>query len=148
MAWANQRYSKGNYVQANQPAYNGQHFPQHKPEFKKSGAKYSDINKGKNKGGIIVNAWNVSKNRGMITATATPVSDEIFESEKSGKSYQRYAVEVFYKNTGAKNTYWVLMNVKTQVIGIPELGMCISPVGSGRTKSGKSVRGYFGTFNK
>lgn len=122
-----------------------------KQDYKKSGAKYSTINKqgSQYQGKTIVNAWNFSKSRGLITAVVSPYENsKIYTGKKNGNTYQTMIAKVFYHNSGVEKIIACSMNQKTKVIGLQEIGMCISPNGSGRTKSGKKVTGYFGTFNK
>ena len=115
---------------------------QQQQQFKRSGAVYTKMKNGKYEGFLAVNAWKATKN-GILKASAFPVSDVEHESKK-GNSFLRYAVDITNANMGTKQTYWCLMNTKTQKIVIQELGMVISPNGNGWTKSGKRVSGYFG----
>lgn len=128
------------------------------PYTKKSGAVYSTI-RNKNggnsafEGEIIVNAWRVTS-AGLMKAVCAPYSGEngkgrdIVESNgKSGntpKEYQKMLCTVTNSSIGTSQIYHVLMNVKTKVIVISELSLCITPNGNGVTKSGKRVTGYFG----
>lgn len=126
---------------------------QQQQTFKKSGAVYSKIRKGKFEGDTIVNAWRATK-MGLMKATVTPYSGangkglEIVNSQgKSGnqdKEYQKMICSIQNTSMGTSTTYHVLMNLKTQVIVIQELGLCITPNGSGVTRKGKRVTGYFG----
>lgn len=120
------------------------------PPPKKSGAKYSNISKGKNAGGTIVNAWNKSKSKGLLTATVAPYdkSDEIVTAQTSGKEYIKMIAKVKYSNSGVEKIIPCLMNIKTKVIVLSEIGMVITPNGSGHTSSGKKATGYFGTMTK
>lgn len=126
---------------------------QQQQTFKKSGATYSRIRNGNFEGDTIVNAWRVTK-MGLMKATVTPYAGangkgrEIVNSQgKSGnqdKEYQKMICTIQNDSVGTNTTYHVLMNVKTQVIVIQELGLCITPNGSGVTRKGKRVTGYFG----
>lgn len=113
---------------------------------KKSGAKYSKIGKGNFVGATIVNAWNKSR-KGMITCTVSPYkkSDELVKSE-SGNEYMKMIAVVRYERTGVEKIIPVLRNLETNVIVLKEIGMVITPNGSGRTSTGKAVKGYFGTM--
>lgn len=136
---------------ANQQPYHqqGNYHPQNKPQFKKSGAKYSKITKGNYVGLTIINAWNKSKSKGMITVSVAPYhKSKVFKAKKNGNEYQTMLARVNYLNTGVEKVIPCCMNTKTMVVGLTELGMCISPKGSGQTSSGKHVTGYFGTFKK
>ncbi|WP_407532000.1 hypothetical protein [Elizabethkingia meningoseptica] len=115
-------------------------------QFKKSGAEYSKIKKGKHVGLTCVNAWRKSK-YGLVTASAFPVDGVVHTSERGNES-MRYVVTVVNKAFGTTQTYWCMMSLKSQIIGIKELGLCITPNGRGRTASGKTVTGYFGKFGK
>ncbi|MCT3653652.1 hypothetical protein CMU40_18440 [Elizabethkingia anophelis] len=115
-------------------------------QFKKSGAEYSRIKKGKHEGLTCVNAWRKTR-FGLVTASAFPVDGVIHTSNKGVES-MRYVVTVVNRAFGTTQTYWCMMGVKSQVIGIPEIGLCITPNGRGRTASGKTVTGYFGKFGK
>lgn len=53
---------------------------------------------------------------------------------------------VKYDRSGVQKLIPCCMNTVTMVIALSEIGMCISPKGSGTTKTGKHVTGYFGTF--
>lgn len=134
-------YGSGSgYGQNNQNGYSG-----NRPVTKKSGAEYTRIKKGKNEGQMAVNAWRKTR-FGIQTASAMPVGGgQVHESQK-GNEFIRYAVEVANKTLGTSQTYWCLMNTKTQMIVIKELGLVISPNGRGVTGSGKRVTGYFGKF--
>ncbi|SHL40228.1 hypothetical protein [Flavobacterium chilense] len=126
---------------------------QQQPIFKKSGAVYSKIRNGNFEGDTIVNAWRKTR-FGLMKATVAPYSGqggkglEIVNSQgKSGnqdKEYQKMICTITNDSAGTNTTYHVLMNLKTQVIVIKDLGLCITPNGSGVTKSGKRVTGYFG----
>ena len=126
---------------------------------KKSGAVYSVIknrNGGNSKfeGNIIVNAWRITK-FGMMTATVAPYSGEgkkgleiVNSNGKNGstpKEYQKMICTIKNTAMGTHRIYPVLMNLQTKVIVIQELSLCITPNGSGTTKNGKKVTGYFGT---
>jgi len=114
-------------------------------QTKKSGAIYTKIRKGKNEGQMAVNAWRKTRN-GLMTASAMPVDGVTHSGQRN--DFMRYVVNVVNQGYGTTQTYWCLMNVKTQTITIKELGLVISPNGSGRTASGKNVRGYFGKFTR
>lgn len=124
-----------------------------KPIYKRSGAVYSKIRNGNFEGNIIVNAWRATK-LGLMQATVTPYAGQgnkgleiVNSSGKSGnqdKEYQKMICTIKNTTVGTNTTYHVLMNVKTQVIVIQELGLCITPNGSGTTRNGKRVTGYFG----
>jgi hypothetical protein len=126
---------------------------------KKSGSVYSTITnrKGGNskfEGNTIVNAWRMTK-FGMMTATVAPYAGEnkkgleiVNSNGKSGntpKEYQKMLCTIKNVAMGTQQIYPVLMNLKTKVIVIQELGLCITPNGAGTTKNGKRVTGYFGT---
>lgn len=123
-----------------------QHYQQNQQIFKKSGATYSKITKGNFVGLTCVNAWKSSR-QGLIKASVMPyhASNEIVESEKATyiKMIARISVGI-----GAERVIPCLMNEKTKVIVLDEISMCITPNGSGVTRSGKHVKGYFGRFTK
>lgn len=148
-------YPVQNYQNQGAPfknAYNNPQ-PQQDPIFKRSGAVYSRIKNGNFEGDIIVNAWRSTK-YGLMQATVSPYvgssgkGNEIVNSNgKSGntpKEYQKMICTIKNTSLGTTQTYHVLMNIKTQVIVIQDLGLCITPNGSGVTKRGKRVTGYFG----
>lgn len=154
MAWNNQNNNnnRGNYNQG----YQNNQYPQQnqqQPVYKRSGAVYSRIRNGNFEGNIIVNAWRATR-MGLMKATVTPYSGQngkgleiVNSAGKSGnqdKEYQKMICVIQNTSLGTNQTYHVLMNIKTQVIVIQELGLCITPNGSGTTKSGKRVTGYFG----
>jgi len=132
--------------------------------FKSSGATYKKITEGNFKGFFFVSAWKATKN-GLITATCFPRSlksgspgdknrsptgqvsfDVEFKdpitNKKEIKTYARYRVDV--KQGINVQTYYTFMNLETRKIVIKELNMVITPNGTGRTRSGKKVSGYFG----
>jgi hypothetical protein len=120
-------------------------------QFKRSGAVYSKIKNGNFVGDTIVNAWRRTKN-GLMKATVAPYAGsngsgtDIVTSEKH--DYRKMLCTVSNADLGTSQVYHVLMNEKTKVITIAELSLCITPNGSGVTKKGKRVTGYFGTFIK
>lgn len=126
----------------NNSGFNQNNNQSQKPVFKKSGAVYSRIKKGKNEGGYSCNAWRKTKN-GLLTASCFPVDGVEHKSEKGNISL-RYVVEVVNRDMGTTQTYWCLMQKDSRKIYIKELGLVISPNGSGTTASGKRVTGYFG----
>nr|WP_294781358.1 hypothetical protein [uncultured Flavobacterium sp.] len=154
-----QQYYKGkdgNFYpvqQNNNLGYNNAQPQQQQQQFKKSGATYSKIRNGNFEGNIIVNAWRATKS-GLMKATVAPYAGQgnkgleiVNSGGKSGnqdKEYQKMICTITNSNAGTTQTYHVLMNLKTQVISIKELGLCITPNGSGVTRKGKRVTGYFG----
>ena len=118
------------------------------PPAKKSGAVFSIIKKGNFQGATIINAWNKSR-KGLITATVAPYkkSDEVVTSEK-GNEYQKMMAKVFWHNTGNERLIPCLMNTRTKVVVLSEIGMVITQNGSGVTSGGKRVTGYFGTMKR
>lgn len=117
-----------------------------KVQYKKSSATYTKITRGAMEGLYAINAY--KKNRtGIVRAVAMPISNKVAESEK-GKEYIPYLVTCIDMNTLQSSKYNALLNVDTKVLIIRDLGMCISPNGSGVTKSGARVKGYFGKISK
>jgi hypothetical protein len=149
----NQRNTSNNFQRNNPFVASPNYAPQNAPQYKRSGATYSKIRKGNFEGETIVNAWRVTK-AGLMQATVSPYNGangkgmQIVESNgKSGntpKEYQKMICCIKNASLGTSQIYPVLMNVKTQVIVIQELSLCITPNGSGTTRSGKRVTGYFG----
>lgn len=140
-------FSGGGQSQNN---YQGQPAQQQAPQYKRSGAIYSKIKNGEYEGLTVVNAWKSTK-FGLLTCSVTPnwkKSDDVVVSHgKSGNldiEYTKMIATVMNKNMGTKTVYPCLMNNKTKVIVLSDLSMCITPNGSGVTKSGKRVTGYFG----
>lgn len=135
----------------NQPFFNGggnNNFNnQNQPPAKKSGATYSKIGKGKFQGGTIINAWNKSRSRGLITAKVAPYKGTKHYKNAKGEKKQTMICEVRYHSSGHTQLIPCSMNLSTQVVALPELGMVISPNGRGVTSSGKKVTGYFGKFS-
>ncbi|MDE5537116.1 hypothetical protein KRE42_08525 [Elizabethkingia meningoseptica] len=126
---------------------NGYGNSQNRTQYKKSGATYTRIKKGKGEGLMAVNAWRKTK-FGVMTANAMPYHAGDVSTSQRGNDYIKYIVTVTNMSFGIQQVYTCLMNVKSQVIVISELGLCITPNGSGRTASGKNVRGYFGKFTR
>jgi hypothetical protein len=120
---------------------------QNEQRFKKSGAKYTKISKGNFEGLTCVNAWKATKN-GLVKCSVMPyhASNELVESER-GNTYIKMIARIDY-GMGQERVIPCLMNEKTHVISLDEIGMCITPNGSGQTRSGKQITGYFGTFTK
>ncbi|MEQ8220324.1 MAG: hypothetical protein RH981_18965 [Arenibacter sp.] len=144
---------------ANQQPYNpnGQYnqYPQQQNGYrgqaqaKKSGAKYSLIKDGTYKGYTIINAWNKSRGKGLITAKVAPYKgSKEYTAETSGATYITLIAEVNYRNTGVTKLVPCSMNKATKVIVLSEIGMVISPNGSGITSGGHKVTGYFGKFSR
>lgn len=121
------------------------------PKPKRSGAKYTIISKGNKKGLEIVNAFRFENNQ-LIKAVASPIGEyndkgefmgcTIHKGAKMGNEFMRYKVVV--TQGMMTSTYYCLMRLDTKKIVIQELGMVISPKGSGMTRKGKVVTGYFG----
>lgn len=147
----NQRNTANNFQRNNPYVAAPNYTPQAKPQYKRSGAVYTKIRNGNFEGETIVNAWKLTRN-GMLKAVVTPYSknggDEIVISHgKSGnqeKEYRKMICKITNESAGTSQIYPVLMNIKTQVIVIKDLSLCITPNGSGVTRKGKRVTGYFG----
>ncbi|RIV68713.1 hypothetical protein [Flagellimonas aequoris] len=119
------------------------------PPPKRSGAKYSTIKTGKFKGATIVNAWNKSKGKGLITAKVAPYKDsKEYTAKSTGNVFITMIAEVFYHNSGQKMLIPCSMNKDTKVIVLSDIGMTITPNGHGVTSGGKRVTGYFGKFTR
>lgn len=135
-------YGGNGYQGQQQPRYQQQQ-PRYQqpapPPPKRSAAKYTVMTKGKNIGLECVNGFKAGK-QGLLTFSAFPVDGREHESQ-TGNVFLRYVVTVVHRGTGATNTYWCLMSKRTRKISVKELGLVISPNGSGRTSSGKSVTG-------
>lgn len=152
-------YNKRSYTDAEKAAYWRQRaqqgagnarqkqYAQSAEQFKKSGASFNRINKpgAKYQGSYMVSAWKKNKS-GLIRANASPIGDE--RTSGSGKTYQPYLVSITHMNTLQTTKYNGIMNTQTRVLVIQDLGMCITPNGSGKTKSGTVAKGYFGKFSK
>lgn len=117
------------------------------PQYKRSGAKYTSIRNGKLAGTGLdaVNAWKLTRN-GLLTASAFPVDGVEHQGQRN--DFLRYVVTVANASAGTTQTYWCLMTKSTRKIVIKELGLVISPNGSGKTKGGKVVTGFFGKNHK
>lgn len=118
--------------------------------YKSSFATYSPITKGDYKGHYMVKAFNINSKRGMFVATVKPykgTKQGATKPSKSGKTYVRYMCEVLNVKTLGVHRCPVLMNVETKHIKIKDLFMTISPNGQGKLRSGKLVKGFFGTIN-
>lgn len=155
-------YPRNNYNRNNQAGYYPQpqghnnYNPQRQgvpynnqppPVFKSSGAVYSKIKNGNFEGDTIVNAWRKTK-FGLMTATVTPYAGksgagtDLVQSDKH--EYRKMLCTIKNASLGTSQMFHVLMNTKTKVISISEMSLCITPNGSGTTRSGKRVSGYFG----
>jgi len=135
-------FSGRNYSQNNSYQYSsngGQ-------SFKKSGATYTRITKGKMEGLMVVSAWKNTRTV-MVKASAMPLDSKSTESA-NGNQYIPYLVTIIDMNTLQKSIYNGIMNIQSRVLVIKELGYCITPNGSGSTKRGTRVKGYFGKFVK
>ncbi|QQV90346.1 structural protein [Cellulophaga phage Omtje_3] len=145
MAYKNKN-SNGSYNRSNQNGNNNSNATQ----FKKSGVVYSPI-KGRD-GLYMVNAWNASA-KGLLLAKCFPYhasTDKdgailVVRSQK-GSQYIKMMCELTYRKTGITRLLPCLMNIETHVVALSEIGMVISPNGHGKTRSGKTAKGYFGTF--
>lgn len=143
--YGNRNYgNNGNY---NGNYNNGNNGNNNQPKPKRSGATYTTLSKGKYAGTGLptVHAWRLTK-YGMMTAKAHPYGDKskVHVGEQKGKKYFTYTVEVSNASMGTSQVYYTTMCIDTKRIGIDELGLVISPNGSGRTRTGKHVKGYFG----
>jgi hypothetical protein len=143
--YGNQR-SNGNNYQNSRYNNNG-NTGNNEQRYKRSGSIYSKITKGEREGGTIINAWRATKN-GIQTAKAYPHEMDVVHTSKKGEEFTQYFVEVACADLGTSQTYLCLMHNKSQIIGIKELGLIISPNGSGVTRKGTRVKGYFGKTSK
>jgi len=128
--------------------FNNNRNNQQRQQYKKSGASYTKIRAGGSEGFYHVSAWKSSK-QGIITASCFPLSrkDEMPKVHKSERNdFITYVITI--KQGINVSTYFSLMNLSTRKIFIKELGLIISPNGSGYTRSGKKVTGYFGIIKK
>lgn len=128
---------------ANAPTRN---YSENAGRTKKSCASFTPITKGLSKGAFAVNAFKKTK-YGVIKATAFPATTKTSESDK-GNEFMGYHVNITDMNTLQTTKYRGIMNINTKVLVISDLGMCITPNGSGRTRTGKLLKGYFGTYHK
>jgi hypothetical protein len=140
---ANRNQNNNNYNNNNNNNNNN-----NSPQYKKSGVVYSVIKNGNFVGLTCVNAWKSSQ-MGMITCSVMPyhASNEIVENSNGNNSYIKMIARVSYPS-GVEKVIPCLMNEKTHVITLSDIGMCISPNGQGVTKNGKTAKGYFGTFTR
>ena len=98
---------------------------------------------------MYVNSLNNSKSMCLIVSTVAPYySSGDKDWSKTGNSYIKMMCTVKYKSSAHQKLFPCLMNIATKVIVLKELGMVITPNGSGKTSSGKKVTGYFGTMTK
>jgi hypothetical protein len=128
---------------------------------KRSGATYTMMKtNGPYDGHWAVNAW-CFLNGVLVTASAFPVFEKtkdilgvktsstqvkVHYGNEKGNEFVRYAVTLTQGIQTAK--YFTIMNLKTKKLYIQELGMFISPNGSGTTKKGKNVTGTFAKLKK
>lgn len=112
--------------------------------FKKSGAKYTIIKEGKAAGMNLpaIHAWRMTK-FGMQVAKAFPFNADVIHKGEHHE-FVTYMVEISNANMGTSQKYPCVMRLDTRKIFIEELGLVISPNGSGQTQTGKTVTGYFG----
>lgn len=153
----NQNYKRNYGQQPNQGYYPQQRQQYGQPQYqqpappppKKSGVVYSKIKQGQFEGATIVNAWNKSRSKGLITAKVAPYhASEVLVTSEKGHEYMKMMCALTYQKTGQTRLIPCLMNTKSQKIVLSDIGMMISPNGSGTTSSGKRVSGYFGTMFK
>lgn len=113
-----------------------------KESYKRSGAKFSKITEGKSSGMYCVNAWYSTK-IGMVRIKAFGTE------EVRGKTctFHKAIAEVSNKSVGSCFTYPVLINVSNMNMPIEKLGILVTANGSGRTKSGKLVKGAVVSLN-
>jgi len=137
--WRNRRskFKNKNYTDNNNYEYVSS-------DYKRSGATFTKIQKGKMTGMWAVSAWKKNK-LGMLKVSAMPLHDAPTEAG-SGKQYVPYLVTIIDMNTLQATKYNGIMNFDTKVIAIRDLGYCISPNGDGKTQGGTRVKGYFGKF--
>lgn len=125
---------------------NSKNYTPERAQIKRSAATFTKISKGKMEGLWAVTAFRKTKS-GLVKASAMPIDNKSTESAK-GNQYIPYLVTCIHMGTLQKSVYNGIMNIQTRVLVISELGMCITPNGSGVTGTGTKVRGYFGTFVK
>lgn len=121
------------------------------PHIKKSGATYTKIKDGNKSGYFHVSAWRITS-EGLVKASAFPICDYdssgncqgVIEhvGKENGKTHVRYKVTLTQGITVTK--VYTTMRLDTQKLVLRDLGLVISPNGTGTTKTGKRVKGFFG----
>nr|WP_116219463.1 hypothetical protein [Allomuricauda sp.] len=153
MSYGNNNYNRNNGYNRNSNYRNGNAYGNrnsgNRQAPKRSGAKYSIIRQGKFEGQTIINAWNKSRGKGLITAKVAPYGDsKEYTAPSSGKTYITMIAEITYHNSGHTRIIPCSMNKATKSVVLSDIGMVITQNGSGLTSSGKKVSGYFGKFSR
>jgi hypothetical protein len=111
------------------------------PPKKRSGAKVTLGARGtKGEGFEYVTAWNVSKDRGLITAFVFPYKNTHEYKNSRGEVSETLMCKIEYKRTGQTKLVPCTRKISSGKVRIPELGMVINP----KAPNG----GYFGRFTK
>jgi hypothetical protein len=110
-------------------------------QYKKSGM---TLHKFTEKHGYpIISAWRKTKN-GIMSIYARPyVKSKWWKGEKSGKTSCNLMVTVRVANEKTFNTTGFYQK-ESGKLTLPDLGLVASPNGYGRTRNGKTVKGFFG----
>jgi len=103
---------------------------------KKSGCRSKVVKTEGNGEYVCVYGWNVSKERGMISAVASPYKKAKVVESKSGKQWIAYVVKITNKRTLQTSFHNGMFDKSNNRVYIKDLNMVMSPSG-GRG-------GYFG----
>lgn len=123
----NKMYNNNYNHNYNNGSYN-YHQPYPRSRKKRSGAKNGITQKKNNHAGgkIWVNAWNYSRQRGLITASAIENKKSVKSKSKNGNRFVTMMFEIFYHNTGNTVLEVANYNVDSGKVYLEKIGMVIS----------------------
>lgn len=117
----------GGYPNQNQNRQYRQNGGQNRPMKKHSGAKMGINRSGKMKDAPNITFWNFSRERGLITAIATPYSGTHEKKSKTGRIWQNWMVSWFNKRTMQRGTTSGLYDAQNNKLIISDWGWVVNP---------------------
>lgn len=112
-------------------------------DFKRSACTISVIKKGKSEGLIAINAWRATKN-GLVTLKAFEHNESTEGKTSTNKEYIVLMCEIVNADAGSRSVVPGFYYPNEKKLRISSMNLVASANGSGKTKTGKYVTGFFG----
>jgi hypothetical protein len=98
-----------------------------RPNKKHSGARVTVIKQGKNQGQWCITAWNVSRDKGMVSVLIVPYGKTHESKSKGGRLWLNMMAKVTFKRYGETKLFSAMVDSSTKKATIEELGWTINP---------------------
>lgn len=118
----NRGYNNGGYNRNNGGGYNN-----NQPRKKHSGARLVTFKKGKHAGAWGINAWNYSREKGMVSVLIAPYGKTHLSKSNSGREWLNMMAKVTFRKTGQTLLFSAMVDNHTKKATIEELGWTINP---------------------